>query len=824
MTYTRLVLAALLWLFATVAVAQHETSTDAPADEVSVDANSLDPAFEDMAEWEALATRSENAIRAGRASNSVLGSLRSELADWRDIFLDRETVNAERLATVTAQLDALGPVPEDGNVDPRVAARREILNAQIVELRAPRLLASEAFSQADGMIGEIDSLIRDRQADRFLERASSPLNPSGWGRTLDSLQAAWRLTRAEINGQIANPSRQTEFFELLPGILALLAIAVVFVLRGRAWIGRLSAMIEARTRRGRGVVRFVLSLGQVVVPFLGLVALTTALILTGMMGRRLDTILTVVPSFGLFPILAHWLAGHLLPKTRQPIEEAKALVDEDDIAAKDTAIAMFDETSVTNPLELNPQASARAHSRFVALGYVLMAFGVVNAALEVNAFDVVPFQTVLFPLGVLIAWPLYRFGKALCEPAGDRVDEEGPRSFRGTIRSLLSRGLMLAAVAGTVFAALGYSSAFEALTFPAAATIYLLGIVLLLHQLSVDVYALLTKADNAAQTALMPVLIGFFLVLIALPVLALIWGAQVTDLTELWARFQEGFAIGETRISPTSFLLFSIVFVVGYTVTRLVQAALRTTVLPRTKLDAGGQNAIVAGMGYVGIFIAAVIAITTAGIDLSGLAIVAGALSVGIGFGMQNIVSNFVSGIILLIERPISQGDWIEVGGQMGYVREISVRSTRIETFDRSDVIVPNADLVSNQVTNWTRGNNVGRVIVPVGVAYGTDTDRIAGILKEIAEGHNMVLMNPGPAVIFQGFGADSLDFEIRAILRDVNYVLSVKSDMNHAIAKRFAEEGIEIPFAQRDLWLRNPETLRKGFATPPVADAKGET
>ena len=199
--------------------------------------------------------------------------------------------------------------------------------------------------------------------------------------------------------------------------------------------------------------------------------------------------------------------------------------------------------------------------------------------------------------------------------------------------------------------------------------------------------------------------------------------------------------------------------------------------------------------------------LSVVGVSFTNIAIVAGALSLGIGFGLQNIVNNFVSGIILLLERPIRTGDWISTGSTEGFVKKISVRSTEVQTFNRADVIVPNSELISAPVTNWTLRNRHGRVIVPVGVAYGSDTELVGRLLEEAAaEVPEVVRDQPDlpVRVFFRSFGDSALDFELRCYILDIWYILDVTSRLHFAIDRKFREHGIEIAFPQRDIHIRS--------------------
>ncbi len=754
----RAVAAAVLWLAATFAGFAQDTTTGP-----------------DITAWERLAAEVETALDVAETPDDDLLRLRAEIVPLREAFLAAQGANASRIATLREQIAALGPAPAEDATEPEeIAQRRADLAEQLAQLQAPQTAAVEAYSRADGLIGEIDATLRQRQAEALLRLGPSPLNPTHWPDAAAGLWGGAAELVAETRARIATPATVAAARESAPRTVLFLALALFLVARGRRIIEKLVARILDRGReRGRRLAALALSLGQVVVPVVGLALLTLALVSTQLLGESGLVLAALLPIAGGAIFGFRWLAGQLLPRT-------------------DAGYV---------PLPLAPARRAEGRFYLGLLGLLLAVSILLDVLVELGGFSESARAVLSFPVVVLGGLILIRAGMVLIGTTGD--EPEG--GLRAAAVRMVGRVALACGVAGPILAAIGYTELGRTLTFPPILSLLMMGVLLLSFQVVTDIYGLiLRKSDEAAQNALVPVLVNFTLGLAAIPALALVWGARATDLTELWTRFREGFVVGDTRISPTDFLTFVVVFAIGYAVTRALQAALRTSLLPRTRLDPGGRNAVVAGTGYVGVFLAALIAITSAGIDLSAFALVVGALSVGIGFGLQNIIQNFVAGVILLIERPISEGDWIEVGGQMGFVRQISVRSTVIETFDRTEVIVPNGDFIAGQVTNYTRSNRMGRINIPVGVAYGSDTRRVEAILREIVEDHPLVTVEPAPLVFFDGLGASSLDFIVRAVISDVNFLGSTKAELLHRIVERFAAEGVEIPFPQRDLWLRN--------------------
>ena len=297
---------------------------------------------------------------------------------------------------------------------------------------------------------------------------------------------------------------------------------------------------------------------------------------------------------------------------------------------------------------------------------------------------------------------------------------------------------------------------------------------------------------------------------IALP--ALLDFSLGTRFGKYFSWLKSGISIGGTKITVLN-IAYLILFLIFFTfLSRIIRRALQNKVLPRTRLDIGARASFVNVVIYTFWILAIYTGINILGINLSSLAFMAGALGVGIGFGLQNIVNNFISGIILLFDPSIQVGDMVQVGEDWGTVNRINIRTTIVQTFDNASLIIPNSQMLSNKVTNWSFKDPKVRRQVDVGVAYGSDVQKVRKILLQIVSDIPEIMDDPAPRVDFMDFGNSALIFRIRFWITSPDYWLTAPTELRFKIDEEFKKNNIEIAFPQQDIHIRSASGLEKIF------------
>jgi small-conductance mechanosensitive channel len=342
---------------------------------------------------------------------------------------------------------------------------------------------------------------------------------------------------------------------------------------------------------------------------------------------------------------------------------------------------------------------------------------------------------------------------------------------------------------------------------------------LTLHTSALEKIPRLRTNETTVVNRLM-LLIGMVVVFLVLAGFLVVWRVYVSPLEALQGLLSLGLSVGSWRITSGTILIAAAILYGSFLASWVLQGLLLEQVFPKRRVQRGVQLALSRLVHYALVTVGFLFALGALGVNFRNITIIGGALGVGIGFGLQSIVNNFVSGLILLFERPIKVGDWVQMADQWGEISKIGLRATVVQTFDRSEIVVPNADLVSNQVTNWTLTDRYMRIRVNVGVAYGSDVPLVIQTLKEVALDNPMVVSDPAPQILFMAFGESSLDFELRIWVNEIGNFVEVRSQLNQEIDRSFREAGIEIAFPQRDLHLRSVDELAASALSRPGSQA----
>jgi len=711
--------------------------------------------------------------------------LRDQLATIRGSARDLADAGTVRTRVLEAQIEALGAPPTDGEMEPTaIAQRREALDELLSVQLAPVLRAREAQWIADTLVNEIDAKVRASERQRILRYNGTPLVPGQWTEASRDIADLWRAARDRLDQAREEGSVDHVLARLGIPLIALLLLPFALA-RFQSFVTRRCERWNANEPSKAKSLAIVLFKDLVTALVFGiglLIAMVLLVFLTLPFASNVSTnvIAGAILICTVIILLANWLGNSIF---HSPYPSLRI------IALK--------------------EAEARQAARIVIqLGFVL-AVEVALGFIEDRASIGITLANLLSALIIFLgSWLAFRLARVL-EDKSARLDgepalEEGPAAieYAGPIAKTI-KVLVLASVmcslAGYVVLA---REVFTAVMLSAA----LIGIGVYIQcaiRLMLEILADAKLGTYRSFLHFVPVFTGLFLTIGAIPLLAMIWGYGAREVGDAIEMVRSGISFGDVTLSGGDIVSFALIFAIGWLVTRYVQRILRYAILPQFSLEVGATSAVVTIAGYIGLFIAALIAIAATGLDLTSLAFVAGALSVGLGFGLQSVVENFISGLILLVERPVREGDWIEVGGHSGTVQKISVRSTSLRTWDRHIIIIPNSELITGSVKNLSRAEGCGRVSVEIGVAYGTDLERVRDVLLDVVSGLDKALRYPEPFVTVNGFGDSAVEMKLFFFIADVTAGAGAMSDAKYAIAKRLEEEGIEIPFPQRDIYIK---------------------
>lgn len=740
----------------------------------------------------------EEGIEAGNLSPLATRSHRQTLEfvlDEADALRDAAVKEQRRIKKLMVPL---GVAPEDGVEEEALRRERITLGTSLARAEGQVTRTDLVIARADQALSDLSSKSREQFTANLLEKRISPLQIAPWRTAIPEFFDLMYLGYVEAPGiwfgKLVNDKEQAwnalHLFLLSIGIAAAGWPLSKWLLRR---FGRRPDISEPSFPR-RMLAAVIEAVARGLLPTLFVICVSLLLQTYANLGFELRLI---VEELGRYLVI--FFIGYGL---------IKAVFTPDMLSWRLTP--------------LHTGASNRVVQRLRVVLVVYVVIGAVGSSIAWSTLSEELESTSTFVAAMLIfpaLWALLRHrvwqrgGATAEEEAASASDDSMPPPSKfwrrtRTILSILLLSIPISAIAGYPRLTVFLINAFI-LTGLAGAGLLALRWVLrgvfseVLtggHRISNQALEFLDIKDDGSTRLLtwLNFSVDLVLIMLTLVILMPLWGVDSHEVWSILARGFRGFQIGSYNFSVQDILLAIGIFAAILLITRVIQRLFDQYFLSSLVRDIGVRTALKTGIGYVGVIIAALVGISALGLDLSNLAIIAGALSVGLGFGLQNVVSNFVSGLILLAERPIKPGDWIVVGGHEGTVKKVNVRSTEIETFQQASLIIPNADLVSSPVTNWTHKNVLGRLEVAVGVAYGSDVELVKETLLEIARAHPMVNAHPEPFVVFKNFGDSSLDFELRCYLRDIAWVVIVGSDIRFSINAAFKEKGIEIPFPQR--------------------------